>query len=189
MHSHSFPAAVGMARNGNFGGVRRLLDVAGGSGCFSIALARRHPELHCTVAELPAVAAVTREYIRRYQCERRVDAHEFNMFRDPWPEGYDAVFFSNVLHDWDADRRAELACRSRAVLPAGGRIYLHEMLLNDAHDGPLTPALFSLLMLGTRGKQFSSAELAELLSNAGFVDVSVTHSYGYYSLVTATRPS
>jgi 3-hydroxy-5-methyl-1-naphthoate 3-O-methyltransferase len=188
MHSHSLPAATGLARNGDFGGVRRLLDVAGGSGCFSIALALRHPELRCTVAELPVVAAETREYIRRFGCADRVGTHEFNMFRDPWPEGYDAIFFSNVFHDWDAERRQELARRSFAALPPRGRIYLHEMLLDDERDGPLTPALFSLLMLGTRGKQFSAEELGELLARAGFVDVAVTHSYGYYSLVRGTKP-
>ena len=23
------------------------------------------------------------------------------MFREPWPKGYGALFFSNVYHDWD----------------------------------------------------------------------------------------
>ena len=188
MHSHSFPAALGLARNGDFSGVRRLLDVAGGSGCFSIALTQHHPDLHCTIAELPVVAVDTRRYIERYQCQDRVDVYELNMFDDPWPEGYDAIFFSNVFHDWDPQRRADLARRSFAALPPGGRILLHEMLLNDTRDGPLTAALFSILMLNTRGKQFPAAELHELLSNAGFVDVRVTHSYGYYSLVSASKP-
>src|SRR5206468_1137390 len=35
-HSHSFPSALGMAHCQQFRGVRKLLDVAGGSGCYSI---------------------------------------------------------------------------------------------------------------------------------------------------------
>jgi O-methyltransferase domain/Dimerisation domain len=189
MHSHSMPSAVGMARNGDFSKVRRLLDVAGGSGCFSIALALRWPTLHCTVADLPVVAADTVNYINRYRCQARVDTFGFNMFDDPWPAGYDAIFFSNVFHDWDARRREDLARLSFAALPPGGLIYLHEMLLNDAHDGPLPPALFSIMMLGTRGKQFSATELDDLLTGAGFVDTRVTPSHGYYSLIQATRPT
>jgi 3-hydroxy-5-methyl-1-naphthoate 3-O-methyltransferase len=189
MQSHSLPAAVGLARIGDFHGVRRLLDVAGGSGCFSIALAHRYPTLHCTIAELPVVAADTRRYIQRYKCADRVDTHPFNMFSDPWPTGYDAIFLSNVFHDWDALRREELAARSFAALPPGGRIYLHEMLLNDTSDGPLPPALFSVMMLGTRGKQFSAPELNTLLGSAGFVDMTVTPSYAYHSLVRATKPA
>jgi 3-hydroxy-5-methyl-1-naphthoate 3-O-methyltransferase len=189
MHSHSLPAAIGLARNGDFHGVRRLLDVAGGSGCFSIALAQRYPSLRCTIAELPVVAADTRTYIARYQCEDRVDTYPFNMFSDPWPTGYDAIFFSNVFHDWDAPSRAELTARSFAALPPGGRIYLHEMLLNDTSDGPLPPALFSIMMLGIRGKQFSAPELHTQLSAAGFANTTVTPTYAYHSLVSATRPA
>jgi hypothetical protein len=36
-------------------GVKRLLDVAGGSAVFSCSFAQRHPELSCTVLELPVV--------------------------------------------------------------------------------------------------------------------------------------
>ena len=164
-----------------------MLDVAGGPGSFSIALALRYPNLRCTVADLPNVVANTRTYIERYQCQDRVDTHAFNMFEDAWPSGYDAIFFSNIFHDWDAHRRTDLANLAFAALPAGGRILIHEMLLNDAADGPLAAALFSVLMLGTRGKQFAYRELEELVTTAGFADVRVTHTYGYYSLVSATK--
>ncbi|MBV8083508.1 MAG: ubiquinone/menaquinone biosynthesis protein [Chloroflexi bacterium] len=190
MQSHSFPSALGVARHGDFRGVRRLLDVAGGSGCYAMAITAAHPELDATVADLPPVTADTKEYIRRYGFEDRVDTHSFNMFFDPWPSGYDAIFFSNVFHDWDAERCRDLARLAFAALPPGGRIYLHEMLLNDEHDGPLTAALFSLLMcLGTRGKQFSAGDLQMLLGEAGFGPIVITETYGYYSLVSATKPA
>jgi acetylserotonin N-methyltransferase len=189
MHSHSMPAALGLARNGDFASVRRLLDMAGGSGCFSIALADRHPTLACTVADLPVVVADTRTYIERAGRQDRVDTCALNMFEDAWPTGYDAILFSNVLHDWDPRRRDELLQRSFAALPPAGRIFFHEMLLNDTHDGPLEAALFSVMMLGTRGKQFSAVELETMLADAGFVDLRVKHSYGYYSLVGATKPA
>src|SRR5262249_3855391 len=51
MHCHSLPASVGAARNGNFAGTTRLLDVGGGSGCFSIAIAQQFPSIRCTVLE------------------------------------------------------------------------------------------------------------------------------------------
>jgi acetylserotonin N-methyltransferase len=187
MHSHSFPAALGLARSADFSRVRHLLDVAGGSGCYSIALAQRFRDLHCTVADLPAVADDARRYIERYGCQGRVQTHSFNMFDDPWPDGYDAVLMTNVLHDWDPDRRAHLARSSFHALPANGQLFIHEILLNDAQDGPLAAAMFSVMMLGTRGKQLSFVELEELLNGAGFTGVHVQPTYGYYSLVSATK--
>jgi acetylserotonin N-methyltransferase len=139
------------------------------------------------VADLPAVAEDARSYIQRYNLQTRVDTLGFNMFDDPWPSGYDAVLLTNVLHDWDPARRRELIESAYNALPGGGRLYIHEILLNDAEDGPLGAALFSVMMLGTRGKQLSFRELDEIARQAGFAEVSVRHTYGYYSLVTATR--
>ena len=73
MQSHSLPAATGVARNGDFTGVSRLLDVGGGSGCFSIALAQTHPNLRCTIMDLPTMCDVAREHIAAGQVADRVD--------------------------------------------------------------------------------------------------------------------
>jgi hypothetical protein len=189
MHAHSFPAAMGAARNGDFSGVRRLLDVAGGSGCFPIALTHQHPDLRCTVMELAPVCRVAEEYIARYGAIGHVDTLAANMFADEWPQGYDACFFSNIFHDWDPERCALLARKAFTALPSGGRIYLHEMLLADTKDGPLPAALFSITMLaGNYGKQFSLAELDQLLTTAGFINVRASQTYAYYSLISAHKP-
>lgn len=188
MQSHSLPAATGVARHGDFKGVSRLLDVGGGSGCFSIALAQTHPGLRCTVMDLPAMCDVAREHIGAEQVSDRVDARSVDMFRDEWPRGYDAAFFSNIFHDWSFETCAQLAARAHTTLPSGGRIYLHEMLLDDGGTSPLTTAAFSVLMLlGTRGQQFTFTQLRTLLQDAGFVDVEVSSTYAYYSLVRARK--
>jgi acetylserotonin N-methyltransferase len=188
MHSHSVPAALGMARNVDFSGVSRLLDVGGGSGCFCIALAQRHASLRCTIMELPAMCEVAKEYVAAAQLSERVDTRAVDMFRHDWPRGYDALFFSNILHDWSFKTCAQLLAKAHAVLPAGGQVFIHETLLDESGTGPLAATTFSLVMLlGTQGRQFTFAELAQLLQGAGFVDVSVTPSYGYYSVVRARR--
>lgn len=188
MHSHSLPAALGAARHGDFNGVKRLLDVGAGSGCFAITLAQRFPDMRCTIMDLPAMCRVAAGYISEGEVADRVDTRPVDMFRQPWPEGYDAAFFSNIFHDWSFETCAELARKAHAILPPGGRIYLHEMLINDSGDGPLTAAAFSVLMLlGTEGRQFTFTELAELLEQAGFRDVAASATYGYYSLVTGRK--
>lgn len=188
MHSHSLPAALGASRNADFSGIRRLLDVGGGSGCFAIALAQQHPDLHCTVMDLPAMCEVAREYIAAAGAEARVGTAAVDMFRQDWPSGHDAVFFSNVFHDWSFDTCAELAAKAYGILPEGGRICLHEMLLDDDGCGPPAAAAFSVAMLhGTQGRQFTFAQLRALLEGAGFGDITAVSTYGYYSLVSGTR--
>jgi hypothetical protein len=188
MQAHSAPAAWGVAKQAALSSVNRLLDVGGGSGCFSIAIAARHPRVQCTVFDLPAMCEVTREYIASAGASR-VETHPGDMFAAPWPSGHDAVFLSNVLHDWGATTCADLVARAFAALPSGGRIFVHEMLLDGSTPGPRTTAAFSVLMLlSTEGKQLTLDEVRKLLEGAGFAGVRVDPSYGYYSLVSATRP-
>ncbi len=187
MHSHSLPAATGLARNGDFTGVTRLLDVGAGSGCYAIAIALANPSLFATIMELPSMCQVAQEYIHAAAIEGRVDTVAVDMFREAWPQGYDGIFFANVWHDWNFETCAFLAKQTYDALPTGGRIFLHEMLLDDDGDGPLTSVSFSMLMLGTEGQQFTLPELKTLLEAAGFTDVQAHHTYAYYSLVSARK--
>jgi acetylserotonin N-methyltransferase len=189
MNSHSVPAALGLASLPLWRGTRHLLDVGGGSGCYAIALAKGNPGLKTTVMDLPSMCTIAQEYISDSGADGLVDTAPVDMFRQEWPRGHDACFFSNVFHDWNAETNGELAAKAFGSLPSGGAIHLHEMLIADDGSGPLIPACFSMLMrVGTRGRQYSAAEFRAILEGAGFRDVRVTDAYGYYSLVSATKP-
>jgi cyclopropane fatty-acyl-phospholipid synthase-like methyltransferase len=139
--------------------------------------------------ELAGVAKLAEGYAAQYGVRDRVDAKIVDMFREPWPSGYDAVFFGNIYHDWSREKCALLTRKSFEALPSGGRIYVHEILLNETKDGPLPAATDSMHMVFfTEGKQQSPGEFEALFRDAGFRDLSVTPTYGYYSLVSARKP-
>jgi 2-polyprenyl-3-methyl-5-hydroxy-6-metoxy-1,4-benzoquinol methylase len=189
MHCHSLAAATGAAKYGGFAQVTRLLDVGGGSGCFSIALAQQHPQMRCTVMDLAPVCDVARRYIEEGGVQDRVEATPTDMFREKWPQGQDGVLFSNIFHDWNMTTNRTLAKSAFDALSPGGHVFLHEMVLDDAHDGPLTTASFAMLMLvGTQGRQYTLTELREILESVGFVDVRADATYGYYSVVSGRKP-
>jgi acetylserotonin N-methyltransferase len=188
MHSHSVLPSLAAARYPDFAHMARVLDVGGGSGCFAIAMAQAHPHLRATVMELPAMCAVAREYIDAGGVGDRVSTVAVDMFRQPWPTGCDAIFFSNVWHDWNVTTCTWLAQRAYDSLPEGGRILLHEMLLDDDGCGPTTAASFSMLMLlATQGQQFTFGELKAILEGVGFRRVTSYPTSGYYSITSATK--
>jgi acetylserotonin N-methyltransferase len=188
MHSHSLAAATGMALRVDLSDVKNLLDVGGGSGCFCTTLAKQNPRLRCAVMDLRPMCEVALEYIRAAGVADRVSVQAVNMFQQKWPAGYDAMLFSNIFHDWGPETNATLAANAYAGLPDGGRIFLHEMLLDDTGDGPLTTAAFSTLMLAnTRGRQFTFPQLEAMLENAGFTNIDVVPTYSYYSVVSGTK--
>jgi len=190
MHCHSMASAVGMSQTCDFSGVKKLMDVGGGSGCYASAIANANPEMQATIMELKPVCAVADDYIAKAGVSDRVDTQAVDMFREAWPEGYDAHFFANVFHDWSFETCSELAQKSFDALVPGGRICLQEMLLDKGGDNPAAPVAFSFLMTwGTKGQQFTFDELREMLASAGFTNITAQRSYGYYSLVTGEKPA
>lgn len=189
MHSHGFSAAVALARSGRLHGIRQLLDIGGGSGCYSIALAAENLALQCTVADLPAVCPVTQHYINSFGFSNRIRTLALDMFNDRWPRGQDAILFSDILHDWERSRCLWLIKNSYENLPSGGWLFLHEVLLEDNKIGPLTANAYSLAMLlVTKGQQFSAGELEEMLAETGFRDITSSPSHAYYSLISGRKP-
>src|SRR5690606_7088348 len=179
MNAHSRAAARAVAQQPLFAGVKTVLDVGGGSGIFSIELARAWPQLAATVLEIDTICVEAARYIAAAGIDTRVKTHAVNMFTQDWPAGFDVHFFSNIFHDWSDATCRLLAQRSFAALPYGGRILLHEMLMDDDGCGPLPVAAFSLLMLiGTKGRQYSLPELRDFLEGAGFTDVEAQQTGG-----------
>ncbi len=139
--------------------------------------------------DLPAVCEVAGRYIAEGEVRDRVTTVPVDMFRETWPTGHDGVFLSNIFHDWNVTTNTKLARAAFNALPSGGKIFLHEMLMDEATGGPLTTAAFSMLMLlGTQGKQYAFRELAEMLKEAGFADIAAHKTYGYYSIVSGVKP-
>lgn len=189
LHSVSFAGGPALAEHGDFSQVHRLLDVGGGAGGMSIAIAFKYPELRCTVLDHAVACAVATEYAAAHGVDGQVDTLALNVLADPWPTDYDAVLFSHLLDCFDARYCQLLIDKAHDYLPHGGRLYINEMLLHDGKDGPLGVIALSLYdHLGSRGQQWTASELTAMTTNAGFVEVTVTPTNGYNVLIAATKP-
>lgn len=146
----------------------RLLDVGGGSGAYAIELCRRFPDLRVTVYDLPEVCAIAAGNAADIGRVSTVPG-DFLKEDPPLPGGHDAVLLSMILHDWDEPtcRRLLRACRD--ALAPGGRLFICELLVDDAKTGPAPAALMSLNMLvETHGRNYTAAEYGSWLAEAGF---------------------
>jgi acetylserotonin N-methyltransferase len=188
MNATALPAALTLGKRLDLAGAQRLLDVGAGSGCYSIALAQANAGLRCTLMDLKGMCDVALDYVAKAGLAQRIDACPLDMFRQQWPTGYDAVFLSNILHDWDFETASMLVQKAFDALAPGGQILVHEMLLDDSHDGPARSAAFSFFMLlGTKGQQYTATELAGLFAKAGFKDPNVIPAHGHYAVVCARK--
>ena len=189
MHRLTLPAGIQLAKHPVFQGIKRVLDIAGGSGSLCCALAAQHQQLKATVFDLPRVSAIARANIETYGLTDRIDVQVGDMFEDCWPTGYDAILMGNIFHDWDVASCGKLASSAFQALPSGGKLLLHEMVLDETRDGPLAIACFSIsMLLHERGKQYTPGEFRAMLGQAGFEQITISPSFGHYSLVSATKP-
>jgi 2-hydroxy-4-(methylsulfanyl)butanoate S-methyltransferase len=149
---------------------RRLLDVGGGSGAFSIALCERNPELRCTVLDLPAVVDAGRELRREDGAGPRVEFVAADAMTGGWPGEQDVVLMSYLLSALGDGEVDVVLQRARGSLRPGGLLVVHDFMLDDLGAGPALAALWFLQYVAYRhdGVSFSAADLRERLRAARF---------------------
>jgi cyclopropane fatty-acyl-phospholipid synthase-like methyltransferase len=174
-HSGSLGPAHVVAGLVDLTGCRTLLDVGGGSGAFSITLCRRHPELRATILDFPSVAPTATELVAEAGLADRIRFVGGDALRTPWPAGQDVVLMSYLMSAVAADRVGELLRRARGSAGAGGRLLVHDFVLDDDRTGPATAALWLLnaITIDPDVASLTPAWLAEQVAAAGFVDVQV----------------
>lgn len=156
-------------------GRKRLLDIGGGPGTYSVLIAQANPAIRCTVLELPAVAAIAAELIAQQGMADRVTTLAGSYHTTPLPAGNDAVIVFGVLHQEKPDAIRELLRRAGEALEPGGVIYVMDMMTDETRAAPAFSALFALNMALTteNGWVFSDADLRGWLEDAGFAGFSV----------------
>lgn len=155
-------------------GVRRILDLGGGSGAYSIAFAKASPDLHCDILDLPEVVPLTAEYVQNAGVSAQVRIRAGDMLQEDFGSGYDLILLNAICHMFSEAQNRDLFRRARKALAPNGRLVVQDFILNDEKDGPQHAALFSLNMLvGTEaGASYSEAEYTSWMKAAALSEVS-----------------
>ncbi len=170
LHGHSLWMGEKLAAAVPLEGVRKIMDIGGGSGAISIALCRANPSLTAAVVDREQVLVKTREHVERAGLSDRITTHPANFFADPLPEGCDGAVIANLLHDFSIDRASEILRRAADALPSGGRLLVLDIAPDDDRSGPVLPAVFTVAMIVNTetGVAHTRAELHAMLEETGF---------------------
>lgn len=169
-------------------GAESVLDIAGGLGIFSCALAAKYPEIQFTVLEKPPVDEIGKRAVERRGLKNRVSVVAFDIFYLPLPSGFDVHLYCNVVHDWDEATVLRLLRSSYDALAAGGRIVIHDSILGAEADARPVAEYSALLAAFTAGRCYSFDELRSLLHQAGFINVTLSPTAIHRSLLSAIKP-
>jgi hypothetical protein len=171
-YSIGLRSGYSLARRWDFTSHSLLLDLGGGSGCYSIAICSTYPHMKAIVIDYPTVCASTEEFIAEAGLSERITTYFGDLLEVDFPRGADVMLMSSNLPDFSSGGLATVYGKAFDAMETGGAIIILGEALNDDRSGPLEPALWNLddALSGSHGDSHTVSEVCQLLRTAGFVD-------------------
>src|ERR1039458_2281073 len=165
--------------------VRRILDLGGGSGAYSIAFAKACSDVQCEILDIPEVVPLTAEYVRQAGVSAQVSLRTGDMLQDDFGSGYDIIMLNAICHMFSEEQNRNIFGRAHQALAPNGRLVVQDFILNPDKNGPQHATLFSLNMLVNTeaGASYSESEYTHWMKAAGFTEVCRINLPGPSSLI------
>ena len=158
-----------LAEKFDFSRYHTVCDVGGATGLLSMVLARKHPHLRCTSADLPAATSIAERKIAAAGLADRVSTKSLDFFAEPLPKA-DVITMGMILHDWNLEKKMHLVRAAYDALPPGGAFIVVENLIDDARRENAFGLMMSLNMLIEFGDafDFTGADFSRWCRDIGF---------------------
>lgn len=152
----------------------KVLDVAGGSAVWSIAMLEKDEKSQATVMDFPSVIHVAEEYVSLHGLSDRYhylpgDLEEVEL---P-PQTFDLAVLANICHTLGPVATEKTFQKLAETIKLGGRLAIVDFVPDDRRSQPGWPMIFGVNMLITtpEGDVFTAQEYRNWLHGAGFTHV------------------
>ena len=177
LFSTSYPAAKAASEKlgvGNKWKNLNILDVAAGSGAWSIAFAERDPGTKVVAQDWPNVINVTQKFVDKFGLTDRYKYLPGDLRQVYFGHNFfDLVILGHICHSEGAENTIKLIYRVYDSLKKGGMLLIADMVPDDDRCSESFPLLFAVTMLisTTEGNTFTMQEYSEWLLDAGFHNI------------------
>ena len=169
MFNMAMAIAPQVSREIDLEGKTSFLDLGGGPGTYAIHFCLANPGLNATVADLSTTRPFAEKTIERFDLSHRIGFMPCDYLNETIEGTYDAAWLSHILHGEGPDECDMICKKAVSALNEGGRLFVHEFILDNTSDGPLFPALFYLNMLinTKKGRSYTESRIHEMMKKAG----------------------
>ena len=174
MHERARGMGSVLPHGADFTGRKRLLDVGGGPGTYSIALIQQVAGLQSTILDLPGVLEITAEIVQEHGCSDRIELRPGDYLTSSFGSGFDAVLLSGMMHRETGEACRRLLRKSFDAMQPGGMVVVSDVFFDDDNKtGPPFAIHFALnMMLTSRdGSAHAKTEMVRWLQDTGFRQV------------------
>lgn len=144
---------MALAQKFDFSKYKTFLDVGGSAGILSAMVAKYNSNMSCTTFDLPAVEAMAKESIQKFEVSGQVKAVSGDFFNDSFPKA-DVIAMGNILHDWNEENKLKLMQKAYDTLPDGGVFIAIESVIDNERKQNAFGLMMSLNMLIETGDGF-----------------------------------
>jgi ubiquinone/menaquinone biosynthesis C-methylase UbiE len=167
----------------------KILDVAAGSGVWSIPLAQRIAGSRITAADFAKVLPVTRRVAGRFGLNERLDTVEGDIQVVDFGTGYSIAALGHILHSEGEAKSRHLLKKVYDALEPGGVVAICEFIPDDDRNGPAYPLLFAVNMLvhTDEGDTFTFKQMSGWLKEIGFGKIRKVNVPAPSPIIVATK--
>ncbi|MEU5940825.1 methyltransferase [Micromonospora sp. NPDC047548] len=172
-----------VAETFDFSALHHLVDIGGGDGSNSIAVAKRHPHLEMTIFDQETVLNIAKQNAVDAGVGDRVHGWPGDLFTDPLPTGIDGILFCHIFEIWSLERNTELLRKCYEALPPGGAVLVYNFVSDDDNTGSPPAAFMSVYFLtiaSGEGMVYSVQDMKTALRDAGFSRVERHEGVGFH---------
>jgi hypothetical protein len=169
----------------DFGGFRRLADIAGGHGYLLAQILKANPGLSGVLFDVPPVVEGAAALLEREGVASRVERVAGDFFAGV-PRA-DAYVMKHIIHDWDDERATLILKNINGAMGADGRVLIVETVVPEG-NGPHYSKVLDLEMLTSPGGiERTAEEYAALLASAGLKLSRIVPTRSPFSIIEAVR--
>ena len=169
--SKAVPPVIEMPEFPSF---KRMLDLGGSAGVFTVALVSRHPTLEGVVFDQPSVIETTKKIISEYGLQDRIGVLAGDFTKDDIGSDYDLVRTSDTLSFFPDKKKLEEICKKvyKSMNHGGVFISQQQMVISKNRIWPPDTAWLSHIMaLAGFGCTLYETDISEAMLRAGFRSV------------------
>lgn len=183
--------SVEIARAVDLRGFKKLLDIGGASGTYTVALLNENPDLTAILFDLEPVVAIAKKRLVADGLMDRVALVAGDFYIDELPTSCDLALLSAIVHQNSPSQNVDLFKKINKALLPGGSLLIRDHIMDEHRTAPPMGALFALNMLVATpgGDTYTFDELKDGLEQAGFTEVRlIRQGERMDALVEARRP-
>ncbi len=153
---------------------KKIMDVGGNTGKFSIFCAKNNPDVNMTILDLPGQVNDANKNIEEEELADRISTHALNLLDNsiPFPKGHDAIWMSQFLDCFSQEEILGLLNRSFEALDENGTLFILETYWDKQQFPASTYSLHATTLYFTaiangNSQMYHSDDMKKLVEKAG----------------------